>query len=86
MLANDTYYSPDELSQLSRLEQDFLENLSGRKSVYFDEEDLEDLFYFELDKGDEDLAGEVLRTGRKQHPNSAIFRYLEGVIYDERPH
>ena len=83
MLPEETY-SPEEFFRLSCLEQDFSEYLNGRRSVYFDEEDLEDLFYFEVDKGEEELAREVLQTGRKQHPSSVMFRYLEGVIYDEK--
>lgn len=83
MLPEETY-SPEEFFRLSCLEQDFSEYLNGRRSVYFDEEDLEDLFYFEVDKGEEELARKVLQTGRKQHPSSVMFRYLEGVIYDEK--
>lgn len=80
----DETYPPEEFFRLSCIEQDFCEYQSSRKSVYFDEEDLEDLFYFEVDKANERLALEVLQTGRKQHPSSVMFRYLEGVIYDEK--
>ena len=80
----DETYSPEEFFRLSCIEQNFQEYQSGRKSIYFDEADLEDLFYFEMDKGEEELAREVLQTGRKQHPSSIMFRYLEGVIFDEK--
>lgn len=72
------------LERLMALQCSFLEYLRNGKAIYFDEDDLEDLFYFVIDDGDEELARKVLETGRKQHVGNLLFWYLEGVIYDEK--
>lgn len=76
--------SPNDVdARLLCIEKEFLDFLSGRTTLFFDIEDLVDLFYFEIDKSDKLLAKEVLNVGRKQHPDVPQFFYLEGVFDDE---
>ncbi len=76
--------SPHDVdARLLHIEKEFLDFLSGRTTLFFDIEDLVDLFYFEIDKADMLLAEEVLNVGRKQHPDVNQFFYLEGVFDDE---
>lgn len=77
-------YPNDVDARLLDIEKEFLDFLSGRATLFFDIEDLVDLFYFEIDKSDEMLAKEVLNVGRKQHPDDPQFFYLEGVFDDEK--
>lgn len=72
--------------KVSRFEQSL--RTSG-KSLYFDAEDLEDLFYYYLDRQDFYSAEQVLHTAFGQHPKDNLFRCLQAellmeyYLYDE---
>lgn len=84
MMKHPSAHSNEEAKRLQQVAKRFEQMLlPGEKNVYFDAEDLEDLFDLYLDKHQLYLADQVLKIAVTQHPQDNIFKLLKAEILIE---